>query len=78
MKVVVAKIRYRILKVYPRTQLAGGRDIPSSFFKIEKKVPWFWKKCPDCVHLRVNQNSVLRVSRRKNSKIFTLRDLSLM
>ena len=38
-----------------------------------KKVPWFWKKCPDCVHPYVKfaiQNAVLKVSKRKNSKIF--------
>ena len=35
---------------------------------------WFSEKCPDCVHFWVKfstQNAVLRVSRRKNSQIFS-------
>ena len=49
----------------------GG--LPSPFFENRKKCPDFWKKGPDCVYLWVKfsiQNVVLRVSRRKNSKMF--------
>ena len=48
-------------------------NTPLSFFLKIKKVKWFWKKCPDCVHPWVNffiQNVGLRVSRRKNLKLF--------
>ena len=50
-------------------QLGRGWDgevSPTHFWK-SKKVSWFWKKGPDCIHLY----PVLRVSRRKNSKIFS-------
>ena len=47
-----------------------GEASPTLFWK-SKKVPWFWKKGPNCVHPWVEsfiQNVVLGVSRRKNSK----------
>ena len=52
----------------------GGKrgGLPNPFWK-SKKVPWFWKKGPDCVHLWGKffiENVVLRVSRRKNFKTF--------
>ena len=49
-----------------------GGGLPCPFWK-SKKVPWFWKKGPNCVHPWAKssiQNIVLRVSRRKSSKIF--------
>ena len=51
----------------------GGGSLP--FFKNRKKCHDFGKKSPDCVHLWVkvklsNQIVALRVSRRKNSKMF--------
>ena len=49
----------------------GGAS-PSLFWKSEK-VPWFWKKSADCVHLWVKfpiQNVSLKVSRRKRYKMF--------
>ena len=53
----------------------GGEASPALFWKL-KKVPWFWKKCLDCVHPLVKfaiQIVALRVSKRKNSKIFPCR-----
>ena len=34
---------------------------PMHFFENKKKVPWFWKKCPNCVHFCESsvQNAVL-------------------
>ena len=34
---------------------------PMHFFENKKKVPWFWKKGPNCVHFRESsvQNAVL-------------------
>ena len=51
----------------------GGGGLPYPFLKIEKKSRDFRKKGPNCVHPWVEssiQNVVLRVSRRKSSKIF--------
>ena len=48
----------------------GGPPLP--FFENRKKCPDFGKKGPNCVHPWVEssiQNVVLRVSRRKSSKI---------
>ena len=53
-------------------QLGGGGASPVLFWK-SKKVHWFWKKSPNCVHPCVEssvQIVVLRVSRRKSPKIF--------
>ena len=56
-------------------QLGGRAEAsPALFWKL-KKVAWFWKKVLDCVHLWVKfsiQNVVLRVSRRKSSKSFSV------
>ena len=67
----------RHLKSWPPLaggQLGGeGRRPPLPFFEIPKKCPDFRKKIPDCVHPLVKftiQNVVLRVSQRKNFKIF--------
>ena len=52
-----------------------GEASPTLYWKL-KKVPWFWKKAPDCVHLWVKffvQNVILRVFRRRNSKNFSCR-----
>ena len=59
-------------------QLGGGEGggIPCPFLKIEKKCPDFGKKGPNCVHPWLYSsipNVVLRVSRRKSSKIFPCR-----
>ena len=46
---------------------------PMPLLNIKKKCPDFWKKGSVCVHLWVKfsiQNAVLRVSRRKDSKMF--------
>ena len=54
------------------TRGEGGRPPPALSWKV-KKVLWFWKKGPDCVHLWVKfsiQNVVLTVSRRKKSQTF--------
>ena len=51
---------------------SGGRP-PLPFFENRRNCPDFGKKSHDCVHLLVKfsiENIVLRVSRRKNSKIF--------
>ena len=48
------------------------REFPALFWK-SRKVPWFWKKGPDCIHLCIIfsiQNVVLRVSREKNTKVY--------
>ena len=50
----------------------GGRPTLTLFWK-SRKVPWFWKKDPNCVHLWAEfsiQNVVLRSSRKKSSKMF--------
>ena len=50
----------------------GGRP-PLLFFENQKKYLDFGKKCPDYVHPLVKfaiQNAVLKVPKRKNSKIF--------
>ena len=58
------------------TRRGGGGEgggPPYPFFKIKKGALILKKKCPDCVHPLVKfaiQNVVLRVSKRKNSKIF--------
>ena len=50
------------------------REASHTLFWNSKKVPWFWqKKGPHSVHLWSTysiQNLILRVSKRKNSKIF--------
>ena len=68
---------FRDIEVYSVTltdiQLGEGRRPPLLFFEIWKKCPDFGKKGPDCVNLWVKfsiQNIVLRVSARKNSKMF--------
>ena len=51
-----------------------GRGTPHlPFFENRKKCPDFGRKGPDCIHLWANfstLNVFLRVSRRKNSKVF--------
>ena len=52
--------------------MGEGGGLLCLFWK-SKKVPWFWEKGPDCIHLCVKfsiQNVVLKVSKEKNSKIF--------
>ena len=63
--------------IYYRRATRGGwrrgGGLHCSFLKIEKKCPDFGKKGPYCVHPWVEyaiQNIVLRVSRRKSSKMF--------
>ena len=54
-------------------QLGGRGATPPAVFENRKKCPDFWKKGLDCVYTWVKfsiQNVVLRVSRRKNSKMF--------
>ena len=54
---------------YSRTSRAEGGG-GGAFFENRKRFPDFGKKDPDCVHLWFPiQNVVLRVSRRKNSKM---------
>ena len=51
----------------------GGERPPLPFFENRKKCPDFGRKGPNCVHPWVEssiQNVVLRVSRRKSSKMF--------
>ena len=51
----------------------GGWEVSRVLFWKSIKVPWFWKKGPDCIHLCVIffiQNVVLRVSRKKNAKVY--------
>ena len=51
----------------------GQGGLPCRFFENRKNCPNFGKKGPNCVNPRVEssiQNIVLRVSRRKSSKIF--------
>ena len=75
---VLKILRYehcKILKVcFMRATREGlGSRPPLPFFENRKKHPDFGKEGPDSVHLWVKysiQNVVLRVSRRKNSKIF--------
>ena len=50
----------------------GGRHF-LPYFEYQEKVPWFCKRCPDCVHLWVkffSKNVALRICRRENSQIF--------
>ena len=57
-----------------RGRRRGGGRPPLPYFENRKKVPWFCKKCPDCVHILVKffiQNVILRVYSRKNSRIFS-------
>ena len=64
------------LKLSLTDNLGGSRIIrrpPLPFFENWQKVPWFCKKCPDSVLPSVKfsiQNVVLRVSMKRNSKIF--------
>ena len=54
-------------------QLGGRGRSPLLFFEDRKKCPDFGKKGPNCVHPWVESsipNAVLRVSRRKSSKLF--------
>ena len=55
-------------------QLGGnGEEASPTHFWKSKKVPGFWKKGPDCIHLCVKfsiQNVVLRISRTKKFQIF--------
>ena len=65
------------LKLLKRAREAEGETSPSFFLKIEK-VPQFWEKSPDCVHLSIKfyvQNVVLKVSCRKKLQTLSLRFL---
>ena len=58
-----------------QVRLAARGSSPLPFFENQKKCPDFGKKGPDSVYLCPKfsiQNVVLRVSRRKNSKIVFL------
>ena len=58
----------------------SGGELPCPFLKIKKSALILEKKCPDCVHPQVKfaiQNVVLRVSKRKNYKIFPCGDFFL-
>ena len=62
-----------ILDIRHATQGRVGGGLPCRFSKIEEIALILEKKSHDCVHLWVKfsiENIVLRVSRRKNSKIF--------
>ena len=51
----------------------GGWEVFPTLSWKSKKVPWFWKKGPDCIHFCVIfsiQNVVLRVSRGEKCKSF--------
>ena len=64
---------YKNVKCQVRRSTRGG-GLPCPFLKIKKSALILEKKCPDCVHPQVKfaiQNVVLRVSKRKNSKIFS-------
>ena len=57
-------------------KLSDKHNSSPVLFRKSKKVPKFWKKDPDCVHLWVKffiRNLVLTVSWRSNSKIFSSR-----
>ena len=61
------------IQPHSRCAIRGIRKTYPALFENRKKCPNFGKKGPNCVHLSVKfsiQNVVLRVSRRKNSKIF--------
>ena len=62
-----------LLLTCPGAQIGGERgDLPCSCLKIEKKCPDLGKKGPNCVHPWLDSsipNVILRVSRRKSSKI---------
>ena len=65
-------MEWTLMKSKESRRATRGRP-PLLFFENRKKVHWFWKKGPNCVHPWVAssiQNLVLRVSREKNSKIF--------
>ena len=66
---------YKKITVIPGAQLVGkGGRPPLPFFENKEKCPDFGKKHPDCGHPWVKsaiQNVVLKVSKRKNSKIFS-------
>ena len=54
-------------------QLGGREETSPALFENQKTCPDFGKKGPGCVHLWVKfsiQNVVLRISRRKISKMF--------
>ena len=58
-----------------------GGGLPCPFLKIERSALNLEKRNPDCVHLCVKfsiQNIILRVSRRKNSKMFHCRAFFLV
>ena len=62
-----------ILDIRHATRRRVGGGLPCRFSKIEEIALILEKKSHDCVHLWVKfsiENIVLRVSRRKNSKIF--------
>ena len=65
-----------LMYIQPHSQvhnLGGERSLPSTFFKIEKSDLILDKKGPSHVHLWVKfsiQSLVLRLFRRKNSKMF--------
>ena len=62
--------------------LIGTRSgLPCPFLKIEKSALILEQKCPNCVHPWVEssfQNVILRVSRRKGSKMFSCRAFFLV
>ena len=61
-----------VIDVPRRANRWGGGDLPCSCLKIEKKCPDLGKKGPNCVHPWLDSsipNVILRVSRRKSSKI---------
>ena len=70
-----------LLKKYMRGDPAGAQLVveegrPTLLFLKIRKVSWIYKNGPGCVHFWVKfsvQNVVLRVSTRKNTKIFLCR-----
>ena len=61
------------LGIFSHTHRRATKGERGDLFENRKKCPDFGKKGPDCDHLWVKfsiQNIVLRVSRRKNSKMF--------
>ena len=65
------------IQPHSKSRNYGGEGrLPLPFLKIEKNCPDFGTKGPDCAHHWVKfsiQNVVLRVSRRKISKMFPYR-----
>ena len=59
--------------LHHRRAARGKGEVSPAIFEDRKKCPDFGKKGPNCVHPWVEssiQNAVLRISRRKSSKIF--------